>query len=70
MRTVWPRWVAGLAAAGLLLSGCGGLPRTEATPEGVEELAILVAECHSPGDAGCSEEEDEGWGRWPSLGTT
>ncbi len=24
MRTVWPRWVAGLAAAGLLLSGCGG----------------------------------------------
>ena len=23
MRTVWPRWVAGLAA-GLLLSGCGG----------------------------------------------
>ena len=24
MRTVWPRWVAGLIAVGLLLSGCGG----------------------------------------------
>ena len=24
MRTVWPRLVAGLAAAGLMLSGCGG----------------------------------------------
>ena len=45
------------------------LPRTEATPEGVEELSFLVAECHSPGDAGCSEEEDEGWSdcRSPAL---
>ena len=37
------------------------LPRTEAAPEGVEELSFLFADSHSPGDAGCSEEEDEGW---------
>ena len=33
MRTVWPRWVAGLAAAGLLLSGCGGSPEPKPLPK-------------------------------------
>ena len=46
------------------------LPRTEATPEGLEEHSVSVAQCHSPGDAGCGEEEDEGWGRGLRRGTS
>jgi len=33
MRTVWPRLVAGLAAAGLILSGCGGSPEPKPLPK-------------------------------------
>ena len=66
MRTVWPRLTTGLAA-GLVARAAAQrlrrrLTRTQATAEGLEELALRIAECHSPGDAGRGEEEDQGWG--------
>ena len=67
MRTVWPRLTTGLAAglvaAGLLLSGCGGdSPEPKPLPKDSKSSPFRIAECHSPGDAGRGEEEDQGWG--------
>ena len=65
MRRVWPRRAAGLlvplVAAGLLLSGCGGdSPEPKPLPKD-SKSTIPRHRVHSPSDAGCSTEEDQGW---------